>query len=166
MANVDENAFKGAAGSFGSGVTVVTTIKDGMVHGMTVSAFASISLDPRQIMVSLRTGSRLQGMVEESRVFAVSILGEAQKDIASHFATRGLEIQEGTFPQFESVTSITGSPIFTGSLAHFDCRLAQAFECGDHYIFVGDVVAAESAEGEPLMYYKGAFRGIRDWNGD
>ena len=164
MAIVDEGAFKGAAGSFGSGVTVVTTVQDGMVHGMTVSAFASISLDPRQIMVSLRTGSRLQGMVEESGVFAVSILGEAQKDIASHFATRGLEIQRGAFPQFESVTSVTGSPIFADSLAHFDCTLAHAFECGDHYIFVGDVVDADSADGEPLMYYKGSFRGIRDWN--
>ena len=166
MPIVDENAFKGAAGSFGSGVTVVTTNQDGRVHGMTVSAFASVSLDPRQIMVSLRTGSRVQAMIEQSNVFAVSILRETQKEVASHFATRGLEIQEGTFPQFECVTSVTGAPIFAGSLAHFDCTVAHAFECGDHVIFVGDVVAAESDEGEPLMYYKGAFRGIRDWNGD
>ena len=166
MPIVDENAFKGAAGSFGSGVTVVTTNQDGRVHGMTVSAFASVSLDPRQIMVSLRLGSRVQAMIEQSNVFAVSILRETQKEVASHFATRGLEIQEGTFPQFECMTGVTGAPIFAGSLAHFDCTVAHAFECGDHVIFVGDVVAAESDEGEPLMYYKGAFRGIRDWNGD
>ena len=98
MAQVDESAFKAAAGSFGSGVTVVTTNHEGMVHGMTVSAFASLSLDPMEIMVSLRTGSRLQGMIEESKSFAVSILREDQKEIASHFASRGLEIAEGVFP--------------------------------------------------------------------
>ena len=165
MAGVDPNAFRAAAGSFGSGVTVVTAKRDGKVHGMTVSAFASVSLDPTQILVSLRTGSRVTAMINASGCFAVSILGEAQKDIAAHFATSGLELQDESFPQFPSVTAVTGVPIFQGSLAHFDCTVAHAFECGDHVIFVGDVVDAGSSDGEPLMYYKGAFRGIRDWNG-
>lgn len=165
MAQVDESAFKAAAGSFGSGVTVVTTNHEGKVHGMTVSAFASLSLDPMEIMVSLRTGSQLQAMIEESKSFAVSILREGQKDIASHFATRGLDIAEGSFPQFASGTSVTGAPIFDGSLAFFDCTVVSAFECGDHILFVGNVVDAGSNEGEPLMYYKGSFRGVRDWAG-
>ena len=165
MANIDESVFKAAAGSFGSGVTVVTTNNEGMVHGMTVSAFASLSLDPMEIMVSLRTGSRLQAMIEESKVFAVSILREAQKDIASHFATRGLEIAEGAFPQFPSSTAVTGAPIFDGSLAYFDCTVVNAFECGDHVLFVGAVVDAGSDEGEPLIYFRGNFRGVRDWAG-
>ena len=49
-------------------------------------------------------------MIEESKSFAVSILREDQKEIASHFASRGLEIAEGSFPQFPSGTSVTGSP--------------------------------------------------------
>lgn len=163
MAVVDPSAFKSAAGSFGSGVTVVTAINEGKVHGMTVSAFASVSLDPMQIMVSLRTGSRVTGMINASQGFAVSILREDQREIASHFATSGLDLQDGTFPQFASTTAVTGAPIFVGSLSHFDCTVAHAFECGDHIIFVGDVVEAGSADGEPLMYYKGGFRGIRDW---
>lgn len=165
MAGVDPSVFKAAAGSFGSGVTVVTAKHDGKVHGMTVSAFASVSLDPTEILVSLRTSSRVTGMINASGRFAVSILREDQREIASHFATSGLELQDGSFPQFSCTTAVTGVPIFEGSLAHFDCTVAHAFECGDHVIFVGDVVAAESAEGEPLMYYKGAFRGIRDWSG-
>ncbi len=165
MAIVDPNAFKAAAGSFGSGVTIVTAKQDGKVHGMTVSAFASVSLDPTQILVSLRTGSRVTGMINASGNFAVSVLREEQREIASHFATSGLELQDGSFPQFESTTAVTGAPIFEGSLAHFDCTVAHAFECGDHIIFVGDVVETGSTDGEPLMYYKGSFRGIRDWAG-
>ena len=166
MTTVDQSAFRAAAGSFGSGVTVVTTNQEGSVHGMTVSAFASLSLDPMQVLVSLRTGSRLQGMVQESRNFAVSILREGQREIASHFAATGLAPAEGAFPQFACETSVTGARICTGALAHFDCRVAEAFECGDHVIFVGDVVAAGSIEGEPLLYFKGSYRGVRDWSGD
>lgn len=163
MPGVDTNAFKAAAGSFGSGVTVVTSKHDGKVHGMTVSAFASVSLDPTQILVSLRTGSRVTGMINASGNFAVSILREAQREIATHFATSGLDLQDETFPQFASTTAVTGVPIFEGSLAHFDCAVAHAFECGDHTIYVGDVLETDSMDGEPLMYYKGSFRGIRDW---
>ena len=105
MAGVDPNAFKAAAGSFGSGVTVVTAILDGKVHGMTVSAFASVSIDPLEILVSLRTSSRVTGMINASGSFAVSILREDQRDIASHFATSGLELQDGSFPQFASITA-------------------------------------------------------------
>ncbi|MDE2802041.1 MAG: flavin reductase family protein [Chloroflexota bacterium] len=165
MAIVDEGAFKAAAGSFASGVTVVTTKHEGKVHGMTVSAFASLSLDPMQIMVSLRTGSRLQGMIEESKIFGVSILREDQKAIASHFATRGLDLQDGVFPQFPSDEHVTGSPIFQDAIAYFDCNVFTAYECGDHILFVGDVLAAGSNEGQPLGYYKGNYRSITDLTG-
>ena len=50
MTTVDPTAFKAAAGSFGTGVTVVTSNQDGQVYGMTVSAFASLSIEPMQII--------------------------------------------------------------------------------------------------------------------
>ena len=87
MTTVDQGAFKAAAGSFGSGVTVVTSKHDGQVYGMTVSAFASLSIDPMQIIVSLRVGSLLQDMILDSNKFAVSILREDQKEVASYFAS-------------------------------------------------------------------------------
>jgi flavin reductase (DIM6/NTAB) family NADH-FMN oxidoreductase RutF len=163
MTMVDPTTFKAAAGSFGSGVTVVTSKLNGQVYGITVSAFASLSIDPMQIIVSLRTGSVLPDMIMESKAFAVSILREEQKEVASYFASSGREPCADEFPGVPCDTAVSGAPIIGGSLAHFDCTLATTHDGGDHVIFVGNVVEAAAEEGEPLLYYKGTYRGVREW---
>ena len=160
---VDPTTFKAAASSFSSGVTVVASKRSGQVHGMTVSAFASLSLDPMQIIVSLRTKSLLHDMIMESKIFAVSILREDQKEVAAYFATTRREPCEDTFPGVPCETGVTGAPIIGGSLAHFDCTLATIYDGGDHVIVVGNVVEAVAEEGDPLLYYKGSYYGVREW---
>lgn len=162
MAMVDPNAFKAAAGSFGSGVTIVTSNRDGQVYGMTVSAFASLSLDPMRVIVSLRAGSLLVDMINDSQNLAVSILREDQKEVAAYFASSGREPCADEFPGIPCVTSVSGAPIIGGSLAHFDCTLSTTYDGGDHVICVGNVVEAASDDGEPLLYFKGGYRGVRD----
>ena len=158
MAGVDPNAFKAAAGSFGSGVTVVTAKQDGKVHGMTVSAFASVSLDPTQILVSLRIGSRVTGMINASGNFAVSVLREEQREIASHFATSGLELQDGSFPQF-APSPPSPAPIFEGSAGPLRLHVAHASSAATTS-FPSRRVEAGSTDGEPLMYTRAASAGF------
>jgi flavin reductase (DIM6/NTAB) family NADH-FMN oxidoreductase RutF len=46
--------FRKTLGHFASGVTVVTTLaKDGTYHGITVSSFASLSLDPPLVLICI-----------------------------------------------------------------------------------------------------------------
>ena len=160
MTTVDPNEFKAAAGSFGTGVTVVTSNRDGQVYGMTVSAFASLSINPMQIIVSLRGGALLNDMINDSKGFAVSILRQDQQGVAAYFASSGREPCDGEFPGLPCSTAISGAPIINGSLAHFDCTLATTYGGGDHVIFVGNVVEAVAEDGEPLMYYKGSYHGL------
>ena len=160
MTSVDPNAFKAAAGSFATGVTIVTSKRDGQVYGMTVSAFASLSIDPMQIIVSLRGGALLNDMINDSKGFAVSILKEGQKEVAAYFAASGREPCADEFPGIPCEFSVSGAPIIGGSLAHFDCTLATTYDGGDHVIFVGNVVEAVAGDGEPLMYYKGSYRAL------
>jgi flavin reductase (DIM6/NTAB) family NADH-FMN oxidoreductase RutF len=163
MTSVDPNAFKAAAGSFGTGVTIVTSKRDGQVYGMTVSAFASLSMDPMQIIVSLRGGALLNDMINDSKSFAVSILKEDQKEVAAYFASSGREPCADEFPGIPCEFGVSGAPIIGSSLAHFDCTLYTTYAGGDHVIFVGNVVEAVAEDGEPLMYYKGTYRGVREW---
>ncbi|MQG77187.1 MAG: flavin reductase [SAR202 cluster bacterium] len=160
MTSVDPNAFKAAAGSFATGVTIVTSKRDGQVYGMTVSAFASLSIDPMQIIVSLRGGALLNDMINDSKGFAVSILKEGQKEIAAYFAASGREPCADEFPGIPCEFGVSGAPIIGGSLAHFDCTLATTYDGGDHVIFVGNVDEAVAGDGEPLMYYKGSYRAL------
>jgi flavin reductase (DIM6/NTAB) family NADH-FMN oxidoreductase RutF len=51
----------------------------------------------------------------------------------------------------------TGAPVLDSSLAWLDCRVVAAHEAGDHTLFVGEVAAAETREGTPLLYYRGGY---------
>lgn len=86
---VDSGEFRRAAGRFASGVTIVTTRRDLEIYGITVSAFASFSIDPLQVLVSIWQGNRLHDMIRESGMFAVSVLGEDQRSVSEYFARPG-----------------------------------------------------------------------------
>ena len=68
MPDVSPDDFKGALGSWASGVTVVTTELDGLVYGITVSSFSSLSIDPLLILVSLADSNHLPGMIKKSKL--------------------------------------------------------------------------------------------------
>ncbi len=163
MPEVSPDDFKGALGSWASGVTVVTTKLDGMVYGITVSSFASLSIDPLLITVGLADSNHLPGMIKKSKQFAVSILASDQQDISAYFARSGRDPQ----PEFDMPVRArvwhTGSPIIEGAIAHLDCELEHAIQGGDHTIAVGRVVgAAYDPAKQPLVYFRRAYRGVSE----
>ena len=160
---MDANLFRQAARGFASGVTVVTTRRDSDVYGITVSAFMTLSLDPLQVLVSIRQGNRLHDMIVESGRFAVNILAEHQRPVSQYFAQPGRPTCTDAFPDIETFQDATGSPVVKDSLSYFDCFLATRHPGGDHSIFIGDVVGAGATEGRPLLYFAGDYRGLREW---
>jgi flavin reductase (DIM6/NTAB) family NADH-FMN oxidoreductase RutF len=154
--------FKQAARRFASGVTVVTARRGNEVYGLTVSAFTSLSVDPLMVLVSVRSGSILTEMIRESGSFAVSILRQEQQVASQFFAVSGRSPAQEAFPEVECVTDATGAPIVADCLAYFDCTVDQAIPGGDHTIFIGAVQAATGRPGEPLVYFDGAYRGVRN----
>ncbi len=56
---------------------------------MTATAFMSVSLDPPLVLVSLRNGSRMDDLLDEQPLWAVSVLSESQRHIAGRFAMKG-----------------------------------------------------------------------------
>jgi len=160
MADVSPEDFKGALGSWASGVTVVTTRLDDVVYGITVSSFSSLSMEPRLILVSLQDSNHLPHMIKKSRHFGVSILAAGQEDISGFFSTSGRD-PTPDFGEFHTVVKETGGPLFAGSIGLIDCELETALPGGDHTIVVGKVVAATfDAEKLPLMYFRRAYRAL------
>ncbi len=150
-------------GLFASGVTVVTTTHEGKLRGITVSAFASISLEPPWVMISLANETASREWVAESGVFAVNILSDEQEFLAERFAARA-PIVNARFDGVPYHTALTGSPILAESLAWYDCRVEDARDAGDHTIFIGRVEAAElGTQGkQPLLYFANRYAGIKD----
>ena len=156
----DIAAFKLAARRLASGVTVVTTRVDEELHGGTVSAFFSLSLEPLQVVISLNRAGRLAGLICKSKVFAVNVLAFEQDHLARLFASPERPTARHEFPGVPADIASTGAPIIRGCLAYFDCTVTTAIDSGDHTLFVGQVDAVSASEGQPLLYFDGAYSGI------
>ena len=154
------HTFRQAAGRFASGVTVVTTrVPDG-AYGVTVSSFASLSLNPLLVTVSINRSSQLLEHVRSVEAFAVSVLASDQQQVAHYFATSGRMPEPDGFPGVPTTVHQTGAPIIAGSLSWFDCMLEDTLAGGDHEILVGRVAAAGGGTGEPLVYWAGEYRSL------
>jgi flavin reductase (DIM6/NTAB) family NADH-FMN oxidoreductase RutF len=141
-----------------TGVTIVTAAHEGVQHGMTVSAFTSLSLTPPQVLVSLAQNSRTHDLISRAQAFGVTILSADQQDISERFAGR-VPDEMDRLAGLSTVTLETGAPLLGGGLAHLDCRVIATLACGTSTIFVGEVVAAQSkAEGNPLLYFNRGYR--------
>jgi flavin reductase (DIM6/NTAB) family NADH-FMN oxidoreductase RutF len=133
-------------------VAVVTTFLDGSPHGTTVSAFASLSLSPPMVMVSLDRESELLARLTSARQFGINVLSSAQSELAVRFARKGSDTFAGLDWYQES-----GCPRFEGAAVWLGCRVADLVEGGDHRVALGDVTRVYVADTEPLTYHARAF---------
>lgn len=150
---VDSETFRYAMGHFATGVTVVTASADGKAHGTTVSAFASLSLNPPLVLVCLDRRSFLLDIAQTAKAFVVNVLRHDQEFIARHFASP----VDDRLSHFEYHEGSNGQPILESVLASIECRLVETCEGGDHMILLAEVVSVEVHEGNPLLYYRGGY---------
>lgn len=156
----DPNAFKTVMRHFPTGVTVVTSMRGDEPRGVTVSAFASVSMDPPLVLICINREARSYLFISESKIFCVNFLSGDQRDLAERFSGKRREKQ---FEGVEYARDETGAAILKGCVAYLDCEVAEEHHAGSHSIFIGRVVACGSRPGSPLGYYNGGFHdfGIR-----
>ena len=162
---LDDRAFRGALGRYGSGVTVMTTVADGEDHAITVSAFTSVSLDPPLVLVCVDKGVRMHAAVLDCGYWASSVLAGDQQPIADRFARSGRDL----YSQFDGIGTTagpkTGCPIVQGALSWIECRTWATYDGGDHTIVVGEVLSlglGEPADPSALIYYSSNYRELPD----
>ncbi|HEV2733307.1 MAG TPA: flavin reductase family protein [Longimicrobiaceae bacterium] len=153
---IDSIEFRRVMGHFASGVTVVTTVTgNGEPCGLTASAVCSVSVNPVLLLVCVDRAADTHGCIVAAGKFAVNVLGsEGGESLSRRFATYEVE------DKFRGVAfreELTGAPVLEASLAWLACRVSEAFEAGDHTIFLGEVVAGDAREGTPLVYYRGGY---------
>lgn len=138
--------------AWASGVTIVTAADKNERHGMTVSSFTSVSLDPPLLVVALQKTTRTSELVSRAQAFGVTILSANQIEISDRFAGRGDESKD-RMKGIETETLQSGAPFIKGGLAYFDCRLRQTIDAGTSTVFIGEVIAVKQFEGQPLAYH-------------
>jgi len=153
---IDSATFRSVLGRFVSGVTIVTARdSESADHGMTASAFCSVSLDPPLVLVSIAHDATLHPVLLDQDELAVSILTGSQEAIARRFA----EKLDNRFDGVGFTRGITSAPLIDGALAHIEARVIHRHPGGDHTIFVAEVLAASATAtmDEPLLYYRGGY---------
>ena len=51
-------------------------------------------------------------------------------------------------------------PILDAALAWIVCDVRELIPAGDHEIAIGEVVAMDVADGDPLLWYRGGYRAL------
>lgn len=154
---ISKEEFRHALGKFASGVTVVTTrAADGHLHGLTVSAFCSVSLNPPMILVCIQKTTGSYHAFQESGAFVVNVLSDSQTEVSNHFASH----LEDKFSGIEYENGIENIPVLRNCLVNLECRLVNSYDGGDHTIFVGEIEKAHIQEGNPLAYFHGNYRKV------
>lgn len=152
--------YRDAVARFATGVTLLTT-RVGEVHqGLTANTFTSVSLDPLLTLVCVQRTARFHAAILRSGVWAVSVLGAEQEDVARTFAVHGRPYSARQFdPYPHSFGKVNGCVLLDGALAVFECRTRAVYPAGDHSIIVGEVQSAQvgGAGRMPLLYLDRAY---------
>jgi len=156
---IEKNELRRIMGHFATGVTVITTISaEGNAYGLTANAFMSVSLEPPLLLISVDKKAESYPYFEQSRVFTINILSDDQEGLSRRFAVSGGN-------KFEGIAYHRGAndvPILDETLAHIECRLYAAYDGGDHTLYLGEVLEAETREGKPLLFYRGGYRAFSE----
>ena len=157
LRGVSPDVFRHACGRFATGVAIATVLDgQGAPHGLTVSSFTSVSLNPPLVSICLGHDVAVIDAFRAAAFFGINVLTEAQRHLSELFARKGHDRFDGL--NWEA--GQTGVPLIPGALASMECAAERRIPCGDHDIFVGRMVAAATGDGQPLLHFGGSYRGF------
>jgi flavin reductase (DIM6/NTAB) family NADH-FMN oxidoreductase RutF len=143
-----------ALGSFGTGVTIVTTkSSDNRMVGVTANSFSSVSLEPAIVLWSLQKNSPSLSAYDHCGRFVINVLTLSQIDHSRRFASAVPDKFFGVDYRF----GLAGLPVLEGCAAAFECLTVQRLDVGDHILYLGQVEAYQHQEQSALIYVQGKY---------
>lgn len=151
---IDPDTFRAILGRFAAGVTVVTLRDDaGVDHGMTVSAFASVSLEPPLVLACIGNDSQMAPSLAGAHHYGVSILASTQEALSRRFS----DVLPDRFAGIGFQRGKSGVVLLDDALATLDCTIVAKHPAGDHTIVIGQVDEGSMRHATPLLYYRGGY---------
>lgn len=153
---IDADTFRSVLGRFASGITILTARDStGKDHGMTASAFCSLSLDPSLVLFCVDRTASMHDFLLTKPAIGVSVLSAEQETHSRRFAAD----EDDRFDGIAFTRGETGVALLEAALAHMECRVLRHHDGGDHTIFIAEIdwAAAHATKGRPLLYYRGGY---------
>ncbi|MEO3388711.1 flavin reductase family protein [Mesorhizobium sp. CAU 1741] len=153
---IDDGAFRSIMRTMVNGVTVITTSHDGHVHGMTATAFSSVSAEPPTVLIVLNRSTRTHPLVSASRHFVVNLLSQDQAEVGARFAGK----LDNQFDGVPHRLNEEGIPLIDDVVATLECETINELAVGTHTIFIGRVIRGSRSHTMPLVYHDGNFKAV------
>lgn len=153
LARPDTDLMKEVNRRFVTGVTLVTTMDDGVPRGLAVNAFANISLDPPTVMICVQRTSSTHDCLFRASHLAINIAATGQLDVLGKLASKA----EDKFAGVDWEPGPNGSPMLAGSSARMEVEIRERLQASTHTVFICRVVAADVSDAAPVIYKAGRF---------
>jgi len=155
---VDGHSFRKALGRFPTGVTVVTSRNaNGRNVGATISAFASVSLDPPLVLFCITHDSETLAAIQETGRCVINVLAEDQEPISTLFSAPKVDWSQAVLRDSEN-----DYPQIEGCLAYLGATLHAVHTGGDHTIVVLLITDVIATDGRPLVHHRSAYSRLVD----
>lgn len=144
-------------------VFVISVDESGKPSGMIAAWHMQCSVDPALFAVSLSKGGNTHKLIQQSKEFVVAVANkELETAVVLFGSTHGYEIDKFSESGIETdVAEFIKSPLIKKATLNFECELFKEVECGDHFIFIGKVLAGYYNEGKKVLFNTGKVNGKR-----
>ena len=136
---------------------LIVTSSDGTKSDAMTTVWASqVSFEPPMVMISVKKNRKTHELIENSGEFVVNTLNHNQKKVADYCGHTSLKNQDKINEQDIPVQSASKvmAPLLKDSPSSMECKVFSRQVCGDHTVFIGEVVAAQKEEGLPVGMFK------------
>lgn len=159
MVDIDPRHFRDVLGHLATGVTVITSHGANGPVGMAANSVTSLSLEPPLVLFCPAKSSSTWPKLREVGAFCINVMAGHHEELTRQFAAKEADRFSGV-----DFTARETGPALSDAVAWVECRLRDEHDAGDHTIVVADVVAIEAADGaevEPLVFFKGKYGSFR-----
>ncbi len=124
----------------------------------TVNWVTQVSFDPPLLAVSVENDSHSIELLRATGVFALSVFGTNQRELAGVLGKRW-KLRPEKIDSVGYHLAGNGCPLLDGALGAVECRVTNHMPAGDSTLFLAEVTSSQVlAEGTPLTMGEAGFR--------
>lgn len=131
-----------------TGPTVLVSSAHGSRRSVIAIAWSMpASIDPPLVVISVGRARASHGIIRASREFVINIPVESQLPlvrVAGTLSAREVDKFDGLGLTPEAGIKV-GAPRVAECPGHLECRVVRTHRCGDHTLFVGEILGAYAA---------------------
>src|ERR1700747_3324305 len=154
---IDAKTFWHALGARATGVVVATAQGADGPAGFLAPSATHLTADPPTMLVSIDKRTAALAAVLHAKHFALNFLPRGDQALADLFGGRGDLRGAARFAPERWGVLTTGAPVLQDAVGAIDCVLEETIERLGVTIAIGRVVDVVTRDGEPLLFFRGAY---------